>query len=137
MDDNSHLPLPECIEVAAFREEFKERPLSEATSIEKIHDIVLYLNYADQNFIDAISNKNESSFNLITLFIVDISTRRYFLLWTFGLSTSHPVDIVAVDHSLCRHCVRRRKKLSTINFSTKICRHYVLDIFCRHLPTFP
>ena len=137
VDDIYHLPLPECIEVAAFKEEFKERALSEATPIGKIHDIVLYLNYADPNFIDAISNKNESSFNLITLFIVDISTRRHFLLSTFALSTSHSVDIVTVDHSLCRHFVRRRKNLSTINFSTKICRHYVLDIFLSTFGYFP
>ena len=137
MDDKSHLPLPECIEVAAFREEFKERALSEATPIGKIHDIVLYLNYADQSFIDAISNKNESSFNLITLFIVDIATRRHFLPSTFALSTSHSVDIFTVDHSLCRHFVRRRKNLSTINFSTKICRHYVLDIFLSTFGYFP
>ena len=60
-DHDSHLPVPEGIEVATFKEKVKERVLKETTAIGKIYDTELASAGLSEAALALVSSAQESS----------------------------------------------------------------------------
>ena len=60
-DHESHLPIPEGIEVATVKEKVKERVLKETTAIRKIYDTVLLSAGLSEAALSLVSSVQESS----------------------------------------------------------------------------